>query len=245
MLDYQSILTTEGLISLFTLSLLEIVLGIDNVIFISIVSTKLPKHQQRKARTIGLSLALIFRVALLFCISWIVGLKEPLFTLSEFQTTGRDLILMAGGLFLLIKTTMEIRDKINHIESESSTREGLTLRSAIIQIVFLDIIFSFDSILTAVGLVSNVLLMIIAVVIAMIIMLVFSSYVSDFINKHPTVKMLALAFLLVIGFVLCAEAIHLHVEKAYIYVALGFSLFVESLNMAMRSRSHRKVKKNV
>jgi predicted tellurium resistance membrane protein TerC len=240
MIDFQSILTTEGLISLLTLSLLEIVLGIDNVIFISIVSTKLPKHQQKKARSIGLSLALVFRIILLFSISWIVGLKEPLFTLAEFETTGRDLILMAGGLFLLIKTSIEIRDKIYHVEAETSAREGLTLKNAIIQIVFLDIIFSFDSILTAVGLVTNVLLMVIAVIIAMIIMLVFSSFVSDFINKHPTVKMLALAFLLVIGAVLCAEAIHLHVEKAYIYVALGFSLLVESLNMAMRSQAHRK-----
>jgi predicted tellurium resistance membrane protein TerC len=244
MMDFQSILTSEGLISLFTLTLLEIVLGIDNVIFISIVSTKLPKEQQKKARAIGLSLALIFRVILLFSISWIVSLKDPIFTLDKFQGTGRDLILMAGGLFLLIKTTIEIRDKILHVETETTAREGrITLKNAIIQIVFLDIIFSFDSILTAVGLVTNVLLMIIAVVIAMMVMLAFSSFVSDFINKHPTVKMLALAFLLVIGGVLCAEAIHIHVEKAYIYVALGFSMLVEGLNMAMRSQAHRKIEK--
>jgi predicted tellurium resistance membrane protein TerC len=240
MFDLQSILTPEGLISLLTLSLLEIVLGIDNIIFISIVSTKLPKHQQHKARAIGLSLALIFRVLLLTSITWIIGLKEALFYLSDFGVTGRDLILMAGGVFLLVKSIMEIAEKINHKASEIKTKEGLTMKAAILQIIFLDIIFSFDSILTAVGLVSNVLLMIFAVVIAMVIMLIFSEMVSDFINRHPTVKMLALAFLVVIGLMLVLEALHLHIDKTYVYVALGFSLLVEGLNMAMRSKSHRK-----
>lgn len=239
MIDLEGILTLEGMISLLTLSVMEIVLGIDNIIFISIVSTKLPKNQQKKARTIGLSLALIFRVALLFSISWIISLKEPLFHILEFGVTGRDLILFSGGVFLLIKTTMEIVEKINHKASEIKGKEGLTLKGAILQIIFLDIIFSFDSILTAVGLVSNVLLMVLAVIIAMIIMLIFSEVVSDFINKHPTVKMLALAFLIVIGIVLVAESLHLHIDKAYIYVSLAFSLSVELLNMAMRSRAHK------
>lgn len=240
MLEYEQILTAEGLISLITLTIMEIILGIDNIIFISLVSTKLPKKQQHRARAIGLTLALLFRVCLLFAISWIVGLKEPMFHIGSFGVTGRDLILFSGGLFLLIKTAKEIYEKIYSLHSASREFGTLTMRSAILQIVFLDIVFSFDSILTAVGLVSNVLLMIIAVVISMIIMLIFSEMVSDFINKHPTVKMLALAFLIVIGLVLVLESLHLHVNKAYIYVSLGFSLGVELLNMAMRSQAHRK-----
>ncbi len=239
MIDIDGIFTLEGMISLLTLSIMEIVLGIDNIIFISIVSTKLPRNQQKKARTIGLSLALVFRVALLFSISWIISLKDPMFHIVDFGVTGRDLILFAGGVFLLIKTTLEIVEKINHKTTEVKGKEGLTLKGAILQIIFLDIIFSFDSILTAVGLVSNVLLMVMAVIIAMIIMLIFSEVVSDFINKHPTVKMLALAFLMVIGIVLVAESLHLHIDKAFIYVSLAFSLAVELLNMAMRSKAHK------
>lgn len=239
MIDVQAIFTFDGLISLVTLTFLEIILGIDNIIFISIVSTKLPKQDQRKARAWGLSLALIFRVALLFSISWIIGLKEPFFHLGEFGVTGKDIILLSGGIFLIIKTIMEIVEKINSSHQKEKEFGKLTLKSAILQIVFLDIIFSFDSILTAVGLVRNVLLMVVAVVIAMIAMLVFSEKVSDFINRHPTVKMLALAFLVMIGIVLVAEGLHQHVEKAYVYVALVFSLAVELLNMAYRSRAHR------
>ncbi len=240
MIDINAIFTIDGLISLVTLTFLEIILGIDNIIFISIVSTKLPRAEQRKARAWGLSLALLFRIALLFSISWIIGLKDPFFYISEFGVTGKDLILFAGGVFLIVKTIMEIVEKINSPLQKEKEFGTLTLKSAILQIVFLDIIFSFDSILTAVGLVRNVMLMVIAVVIAMIAMLAFSEKVSDFINKHPTVKMLALAFLVMIGIVLVAEGLHQHVEKAYVYVALVFSLAVELLNMTYRSRAHRR-----
>jgi predicted tellurium resistance membrane protein TerC len=240
MIDFNAIFTLDGLISLVTLTFLEIILGIDNIIFISIVSTKLPKKDQKKARAWGLSLALLFRIALLFSISWIIGLKKPFFYISTFGVTGKDIILFIGGVFLIVKTIKEIIEKINsshHKEKEFGT---LTLKGAISQIVFLDIIFSFDSILTAVGLVRNVLLMVVAVVIAMIAMLIFSEKVSEFINKHPTVKMLALAFLVMIGVVLVAEGLHQHIEKGFIYVALLFSFGVELLNMTYRSRAHQR-----
>ncbi len=240
MIDLNAIFTFDGLISLVTLTFLEIILGIDNIIFISIVSTKLPRNEQKKARAWGLSLALIFRVALLFSISWIIGLKEPFFHLGSFGITGKDIILFSGGVFLIIKTIMEIIEKINSAHQKEKEYGKLTLKSAILQIVFLDIIFSFDSILTAVGLVRNVLLMVVAVVIAMIAMLIFSDKVSEFINKHPTVKMLALAFLVMIGIVLVAEGLHQHIEKGFVYVALLFSLGVELLNMTYRSRAHKR-----
>ena len=240
MVDYQEILTLSGLISLLTLSLLEVVLGIDNVIFIAIVATKLPKKDQAKARAIGLSLALIFRIILLFSISWIMSLKDPFFSIGSFGVTGRDLILFSGGIFLLYKTTVEILEKIYGGAAKNPDTKALTLRGAIVQIVFIDVVFSFDSILTAVGLVSNVLLMILAVIIAMIFMLLTSAWVSEFINRHPTIKMLALAFLILIGFILVLDALHLHIDKAYIYVALGFSIMVELLNMSYRSNAHKR-----
>jgi len=240
MLNYHEILTVPGLISLLTLSVLQVVLGIDNVIFIAIVATKLPKKEQAKARAIGLSLALIFRIGLLFSISWIMSLKEPLFNISEFAVTGRDLILFGGGIFLLYKTSIEIFEKIYGAKEETQNNNALTLKGAILQIVFIDVVFSFDSILTAVGLVTNVLLMIMAVVIAMLFMLLTSAWVSDFINKHPTIKMLALTFLIMIGFVLILDSLHLHIEKGYVYVALGFSIMVEMLNMAYRSNARKR-----
>ncbi len=241
MIDVQAIFTIDGFISLVTLTFLEIILGIDNIIFISIVSTKLPRHQQRKARAWGLFLALIFRVALLFSISWIIGLKEALFHIGTFGVTGKDIILLSGGIFLIVKTILEIIEKINSTHQKEKDYGTMTLKNAILQIVFLDVIFSFDSILTAVGLVRNVLLMVIAVVLAMIAMLIFSEKVSEFINRHPTVKMLALAFLVMIGIVLVAEGLHQHVEKSYVYIALVFSLGVELLNMTYRSRAHRRL----
>lgn len=241
MIDVNALFTADGLISLLTLTLLEIVLGIDNIIFIAIVSSKLPKNQQGTARGIGLTVALLFRVMLLFGITFIIGLKEPLFSILDFGVTGRDLILFGGGVFLIIKTGIEIYEKIYDKKAAEKNYVGLSMRSAIFQIIFLDIIFSFDSILTAVGLIRNVLIMIIAVVLAMIAMLAFSGGVSDFIEKHPTVKMLALVFLVVIGFVLVAESLHFHVEKGYVYSALVFSMVVEALNMAYRSQAHRKI----
>ena len=238
--NFQDLFSLNALISMLTLCVLEIVLGIDNIIFIAIVAGKLPdRKDQRKARAVGLTLALIMRIALLFSIVWVISLNEPLFYIGDFGATGRDLILFAGGIFLLVKTTLEIHNKIEGRDEEIKVKK-IAVNAIILQIVFIDIIFSFDSILTAVGLVTNVLIMIGAVIVAMLIMLWFSERVSDFINKHPTIKMLALAFLLMIGMVLIMDACHFHVPKQYIYVAMAFSLLVEGLNMRMRSRRAKK-----
>lgn len=238
--DFQELFSVASLISLLTLSVLEIVLGIDNIIFISIISSKLPKAEQGKARTIGLMLALIMRVALLFSISWIVGLKEPLFHIMDFGVTGRDMILFAGGVFLLYKTTIEIHNKVQGYEEDGVTVKRISFNSIVLQIVLIDIVFSFDSILTAVGLVTNLLIMILAVIIAMIIMILFSGKVSAFINENPTIKILALSFLLMIAIVLIAEAFHEHVDKKFIYISIAFSLFVESLNIRMRKKHEKR-----
>jgi predicted tellurium resistance membrane protein TerC len=229
--------TWASLVSLLTLTVLEIVLGIDNIIFISIVSGKLPKDQQRKARLTGLALALIMRIALLFGITWIIQLKDPVFTVFEHDVSWRDMILLAGGLFLLAKSTTEIHGKLEGEEESDSKKASITMASAIIQIVLLDMVFSFDSILTAIGIADEVLIMITAVIISLGIMLVFAHKVSDFVNKHPTIKMLALSFLLMIGFLLMAEGFHIEVPKGYLYFAMAFSLIVELLNMRMRKKS--------
>ena len=220
---------------------MEIVLGIDNIIFISLVAGKLPEAAQPRARNIGLMLALAFRVLLLLSITWVVGLKAPLFTLpigaEGWGVTGRDLILFAGGLFLIWKSTSEIHDKFDvadDTEEEMKVKRGRVTMSAVItQIVLVDIVFSFDSILTAVGLAQEVSVMILAVILSMAIMLAFSGTVSDFVNRHPTVKMLALSFLVMIGTMLVAEGLHFHIPKGYIYFAMAFSLLVESLNLRL------------
>ena len=225
----------EGLIALLTLTFLEIVLGVDNIIFISIVSNKLPQHQQAKARNIGLALAMIFRIALLLGITWIIGFTEPLFTVFNHDVSGRDLILAAGGLFLLAKSTSEIHHKIegeDHTDDDSGKKA--TLASTLVQIVLLDMVFSFDSILTAIGLTEEVIIMIIAVIISIGVMMVFAGAISRFINDHPTLQILALSFLILIGFMLIVEALHYEVPKGYIYFAVGFSLLVEVLNMRFR-----------
>jgi predicted tellurium resistance membrane protein TerC len=231
-------------VSLLTLTFMEIVLGIDNIIFISIVASRLPASEQGKARNIGLMLALVFRILLLLSITWIVGLKDPLFVLdlpwgeADFGVTGRDLILLAGGLFLIAKSTTEIHHKLEgEVEEVGVKKKVQSLPQVIIQIILVDIVFSFDSILTAVGLVDNVVIMIIAVIISMGIMLAFAKYIADFVNKHPTIKMLALSFLIMIGFMLVLEALHQHVPKGYIYFAMFFSLLVEMLNMRLRKKT--------
>lgn len=232
---FDPIFTSEGLISLATLTLMEVVLGIDNIVFISILTDKLPKHQQEKARLIGLSLALITRILLLLTITWIIGLTKTLFILFEQDISGRDLILLAGGLFLLFKSTTEIHSKtIGEDLNKPKAIRHLGFSTAIFQILLLDIVFSFDSILTAVGLVKEVIIMIVAVVISMIVMILFSGVIARFVNTHPTVKMLALSFLLMIGLLLVVEAFEVHVPKGYVYFAMAFSLFVELLNMRMR-----------
>lgn len=225
----------EGMIGLVTLVLLEIVLGIDNIIFIAILCSYLPKKEQQKARAIGLMLAMVFRIILLMFISFLVHLVDPLFTVGPLQPSGRDLILFAGGVFLVYKTAKEIFHKLRGHDGGHAPRERrLNLVQAIVQITLIDIVFSFDSILTAVGLSRDLTVMITAVVISMFVMLLFAPYVSNFINKYPTIKMLALAFLVGIGLILILEAFHLHVDKAYIYVAMVFSLIVELLNIRMR-----------
>ncbi|MCX2741289.1 TerC family protein [Pontibacter anaerobius] len=231
-------------ISLLTLTFMEVVLGIDNIVFISIVVGRLPHEQQAKGRTIGLALALIFRVILLLFISWIVSASDPLFSIDlpftedEFAVSWRDIILFAGGLFLLAKSVTEIHNKLEGEEEEhGTTKVHATLGKILVQIVLIDIVFSFDSILTAVGLAQEVIVMIIAVILAMGIMLIFAKYVSDFVNKHPTVKMLALAFLILIGFMLVVESLHQHIPKGYIYFAMFFSLLVEMLNMKLRKKT--------
>ena len=223
-------------IALLTLTFLEIVLGIDNIIFISIVAGKLPEHQQNKARLTGLSLALILRIILLMGITWLIGLTKPVLTVSSFEFSWRDIILFVGGLFLLGKSTSEIHHKIEGNEHDTEVKKVSAFGSALIQIVLLDMIFSFDSILTAVGLTDKIILMIIAVIVSIIVMMIFSGVISAFINKHPTLQVLALSFLMLIGFMLAIEAFHYHVPKGYIYFAVFFSLIVEVINIKVRKK---------
>lgn len=221
-------------IALFTLTALEIVLGIDNIIFISILAGKLPEHQQATARRIGLGLAMIMRVLLLLSLAWIIRLTEPLFSVLAQEISGRDIILIAGGLFLLAKATYEIHDKLEGEEGHGSARVAANFAGVIVQILLLDIVFSLDSVITAVGMVDEVPVMIAAVVIAVGVMMVAAGAVSAFVDRHPTVKMLALSFLLLIGFSLLLEGFDQHIPKGYIYFAMGFSVFVEALNLRVR-----------
>ena len=231
----------ETWIAILTLTFLEIVLGIDNIIFISIVTGKLPQKEQRKARNTGLVLAMGFRIMLLLGITWIIGLTQPLFTINVWdfhhEVSVRDLILFAGGIFLLAKSTSEIHEKVSAREHEMKQTKQRSTSAAILQIIMLDIIFSFDSILTAIGMTKEVVLMIIAVIISLGIMMVFSGAISRFINRHPTLQVLALSFLILIGFMLMIEALHYEVPKGYMYFAVIFSLLVELLNMRMRRKS--------
>lgn len=225
------------LIAFFTLLALEIVLGIDNIIFISILASKLPAELQKKARLIGLGLAMITRILLLFSLSWVIQLTTPLFAIFGHNISGRDLILLIGGLFLLAKSTHEIHQKLEGEEGHSSARVKASFTSIIIQILLLDIVFSLDSVITAVGMVENISVMVTAVVIAVIFMMLFAGAVSDFVDRHPTIKMLALSFLLLIGLTLVAEGWGQHIPKGYVYFAMAFSVFVEILNMKLRKRA--------
>lgn len=228
-------------IALVTLTALEIVLGIDNIVFISILSSKLPKEQQGQARTVGLGLAMFMRVALLFSLSWVIGLTAPLFTILGQEISGRDIILIVGGLFLLGKATYEIHERLEG-EAAHQTAGGTAKFGVIIaQIVVLDAVFSLDSVITAVGMADDIAVMIAAVVIAVAIMMVSAGPISRFVDQHPTVKMLALSFLLLIGVSLLAEGFDQHIPKGYIYFAMAFSVFVELLNLRMRSRHEKPV----
>lgn len=232
--------TPEAWIALLTLTLLEIVLGIDNIIFISIVSNRLPEEQQPRARTIGLALALGVRILMLSGITYIIGFTEPLFELFEHPVSGRDIILLIGGMFLVGKSVTEIHDKVNHDEIElSESGKSVKFSNIIAQIVLLDIIFSFDSILTAVGMSRELVIMIAAVIISIIIMMFFAGPISRFINRFPTLQMLALSFLILIGFMLMLESVHIEVPKGYIYFAVFFSLLVEVLNIRLRKKPQK------
>jgi predicted tellurium resistance membrane protein TerC len=226
----------QSWIALLTLTVLEIVLGVDNVIFIAILAGKLPEGQQKRARTIGLALAMITRIALLFSLFWIIHLTAPLFTAFGEEISGRDIILLLGGLFLIAKSTHEIHDKLEGESGRSSARIAASFASVITQIVLLDIVFSLDSVITAVGMVDKISIMITAVIIAVGFMMAFAGAISDFVHRHPTVKMLALSFLLLIGVSLIAEGLDQHIPKGYIYFAMAFSVFVEMLNLRMRKR---------
>ena len=227
----------QAWIAFLTLVALEIVLGIDNIIFISILSGKLPSEQQPRARFIGLSLALVIRVILLFSLSWVIGLTAPLFTVFSQSISGRDLILLAGGLFLLAKATFEIHENLEGEEGHASRGVTASFVSVIIQIILLDAVFSLDSVITAIGMVEDVWIMISAVVVAIAFMMFFAAPVGAFVARHPTIKMLALSFLLLIGLTLVVEAFDVHVPKGYIYFGMGFSVFVEFLNMRLRKKS--------
>ena len=230
----ESILDSQIWIGLLTLTALEIVLGIDNIVFISILAGRLPAKSQKKARLYGLALAMIMRVLLLLSLSWIMRLTQPLFWVGNFTVTGRALILIAGGLFLLAKSTREIHHRI---EGEGEHRQKAiraSFSAILVQIVLLDVVFSLDSVITAVGMVDQISVMIVAVILAVVVMMIFAGAISNFIERHPTVKMLALSFLLLIGVNLIGEGVGFHIAKGYTYFAMGFSLFVEVLNLKMR-----------
>ncbi len=227
----------QAWIALLTLTALEIVLGIDNIIFISILAGKLPASQQKRGRQIGLLMAMFTRILLLFSLAWLTRLTEPLFRVFSHEVSGRDLILIIGGLFLLGKSTLEIHDKLEGEEGHASAKIRANFWTVILQIMLLDIVFSLDSVITAVGMANQLAVMVIAVVIAVLIMMYASGPISAFVNDRPTLKILALSFLLLIGFSLVVEGIHIEIPKGYIYFAMGFSVFVEMLNLRMREKS--------
>jgi predicted tellurium resistance membrane protein TerC len=228
---------TELIIALVTLTILEIVLGVDNVIFISILSNKLPAHQQKRARRVGLLAAMMMRILLLFSIAWLVRLTSPLFALFEHSFSGRDLILIGGGLFLLAKATYEIHDKLEGSEGHASVKVAASFGSVITQVMLLDVVFSLDSVITAVGMVEEIWVMVTAVVLAVVVMMVAAEPISGFVETRPTVKVLALSFLLLIGLSLMADGLGQHIPKGYIYFAMGFSVFVEVINIRVRGRT--------
>jgi len=243
LIDPASLFTPEHLIALVTLTVLEIVLGIDNIVFIAILCGRLPKEQQAKARRTGLVGALLMRVAFLMCISWIAKLTTPVMTISalgrEIAPSWRDLILLAGGLILLVKSTKEIHHSVEGGEHALTAGRGKSFGIIVGQIMLMDIVFSIDSVITAIGMAESITVMILAVVISMAVMLMFAGRISDFVHRHPTVKMLALSFLILIGMSLVAEGLHFHVPKGYIYFAMAFSLGVETLNILSKAKAAR------
>lgn len=240
----EALLQPELWAALLTLTALEIVLGIDNIIFLSIIVAKLPAHQQASARLLGLAGALLTRVGLLFSLAWMASLIEPLFAMGSFPVSGRDLVLFFGGLFLLWKATTEIHESLEGSDDESAVevprRKAPSYWSAIVQIMILDIVFSLDSVITAVGMTNNLPVMVTAITIAIVTMMFFAGPLSRFVDQHPTVKMLALSFLIMVGGALAAEGLHFHVPKGYIYFAMAFSVAVEMVNLRMRKSMDRR-----
>lgn len=224
-------------IALLTLCALEIVLGIDNIIFISILTNKLPKEQQAKARRIGLGLAMIMRLGLLFSIKWLMGLTEPLFTVMGNGISGRDLILLLGGLFLMYKSVKEIHEKVEDAGQKDNTPKKMAFATVISQIILVDLVFSLDSVITAVGMVDRIEIMVAAVIISVAVMMLAAAPISNFVNRHPAVKVLALAFLIMIGVALVGEALDFHIPKGYIYFAMAFSVLVEMVNIRIKART--------
>jgi predicted tellurium resistance membrane protein TerC len=229
--------SAEGWVALATLTVLEIVLGIDNIVFISILAGKLPAHERERARKTGLSLAMFIRLALLASITWVMGLTAPIFTALGQEISGRDLILLIGGLFLIGKSTHEIHDKLEGEEGEGNARVAASFTAVIVQILLLDIVFSLDSVITAVGMAEHLAVMMLAVILAVAVMFFSAGPISDFVERHPTVKMLALSFLLLIGVSLIGEGLEQHIPKGYIYFAMGFSVFVEMINLRIRKKA--------
>jgi predicted tellurium resistance membrane protein TerC len=232
-------LTAEAWVSLLTLTALEIVLGIDNVVFLSILSSRLPEHQQSRARKVGLALALVGRLALLFAISWVMGLTRDLVTILGQGISGRDIILAGGGLFLVAKSTHEIYDKMEVDEEGKHEARGLSFASVLVQILILDLVFSLDSVITAVGMVKHLSIMVIAMIAAMGVMLVFANTIAGFIDRHPSMKVLALSFLILVGVLLLAEAFDQHIDRGYVYFAMAFALGVELVNIRVRKKTKK------
>ena len=230
----DAFLSTDGIIALITLTFLEVVLGVDNVIFISILSSKLPPAQQPRARRVGLLGAMVMRILLLMSIAWIIRLTAPLVTVFGRDISGRDLILLGGGLFLLGKATLEIHERLEGEEGHSSAGVAASFAAVIAQIMLLDVVFSLDSVITAVGMAEDIAVMVVAVVLAVGIMMASAESISAFVNRHPTVKVLALSFLLLIGVSLVGDGLGMHIPKGYIYFAMGFSVFVEMINLRVR-----------
>ena len=239
---FEWLTSPEGWIALGTLTALEIVLGIDNIIFISILVGRLPERQRALARRTGLGLAMMARLALLFSISWVMGLTEPWVTVFTHEISGRDVILVGGGLFLLFKATHEIHNSLEGVEESSPTVVAASLGMVLLQIALLDIVFSLDSVITAVGLVDQVSLMAIAIILAVVVMLMAAKAIGDFVDEHPTIKILALSFLILVGVTLMVEGFDVHVPKGYIYFAMAFSVTVEMLNIRMRKKRMAPVK---
>jgi predicted tellurium resistance membrane protein TerC len=231
------IASPEVWIALLTLTALEIVLGVDNIVFISILAGKLPADQQARARNVGLTLAMVSRILLLLSLTWIMRLTRPLFAVFGHAVSGRDLILIAGGLFLLWKSTREIHDKLEGEEGRQNVKGRATFASVIVQIALLDLVFSLDSVITAVGMARQLGVMVAAIVIAVLVMLLAARVISDFVHRHPTIKMLGLSFLLLIGVTLIADGLGQHIPKGYVYFAMGFSVFVESLNLRLARKA--------